>query len=513
MKSGRSSFSLAAGLFAAAMLLAPAVRLFAQAIPPPPPNAGEAPKAAPRPSAPKPAAPRLGSCPRCGYLCDPAWHYCLRCGWDLTRLVGQAEEQRLQEIARSAMRLVVGGRPNRHGTAFPYAGGYLVTNARHLVGAAEDRVKLLTWDNQEYLASIVGIDLPSGLAVLKPDQPRAADIPLAPASPVPPESTWAVCYPVVHEGDIVRLIPVSLHRGRLTAVSQSGRNYVSFEDLLRTDHAVEEGCSGGPLIDARGRLAGMILGKTDDGLTYALPLERLRPVLDALVKGERPKWPYYGIGLVPPDERRRKKFGFDAAVDHPVVGYLITGSPAAKAGVLPGDTVTAVAGKPVKTVWDAGSLLLESKPGGPAVRLTVQRAGAEKSFDVAPIERPPRVVLEPFDELEETLEANLRPASADGGKGHGLVVRDLVRGGRGETGLYHEGDVILSVASKSVDSAEELNKVIRTQVPEVFNDSPRQDRRFASSYLTRLEVRPEGKDKETREYLNLFPDILAPPVY
>jgi S1-C subfamily serine protease len=518
MKSGRSSSErgrapIAAAIFAAALLLAPAARLLAQAIPPPPPNPGEAPKPSPRPSATKPVQIPVVSCPRCGYRCDPAWHYCLSCGWDMTRLVGQAEEQRLQEIARSAMRVVVGGRPNRHGTAFPYAGGYMVTNARHLVGAAEDRVRLSTWDNQEYLATIVGIDLPSGLAVLKTDKPVGADIPLAPTAPVPPESTWAVCYPVVHEGDVVRLIPVSLHRGRLTAVAQSGRNYVSFEDLLRTDHAIEEGCSGGPLIDSRGRLAGMILGKTDDGLTYALPLERLRPVLDSLVKGQRPKWPYYGVGLVPPDDRRRRKFGLDAAADQPVVGYLITGSPAEKAGLLPGDTVTAIAGEPVKTVWDAGSRLLKGSPGGKAVALTVRRAGAEKTIEIAPIERPARVVLEPFDEMEETLEANLRPAAADGGKGHGLVVRDLVRGGRGERGLFHDGDVILSIGSKSVDSRDEVNKVVRTLVPEVFSDSAREDRRFASSYLAKIEVRPEGKDKETREYLSGFPDLLAPPVY
>ena len=492
----------------------------AQAIPPPPPNPGDAPKAAPRPAAPKPAAPRLTSCPRCGYMCDPGWHYCLHCGWDLARLIGQAEEQQLQEIARASMRVTVGGRPNRHGSAFPYSGGFMVTNARHLVGAAEDRIRLGTWDNHEFVATIVGIDLPSGLAVLKPDRaPLAVGIPLAPASPDPPASTWAVCYPVVHEGDVVRLIPVSLHRGRLTATGQSGRNYVSYEDLVRTDHAIEDGCSGGPLIDSAGRLAGMILGKTEDGLTYALPVERLKPVLDSLVKGERPRWPYFGMGLVAPDERRRKKFGLDAATDHPVVGYLITGSPAAKAGVLPGDTVTAVGGKPVKSVWDAGSLLLDSKPGGAAVQLAIRRAGADKTLDIAPIERPARVVLEPFDELEESLEANLRPMAADGGKGHGLVVRDLVRGGRGETGLfqetglYHDGDVILSIGNKSVDTAEEMNRVVRTLFPEIYGDSPRQDRRFASSFATRIEVRPEGKEKETREYLNLFPDVLAPPVY
>lgn len=523
MKFGRSSSErpgparprrrVAAFLLGAVGCGAVVTLLRAQAIPPPPPNPGDAPKPSTRPAPPKPAAPKWAACPRCGYLCDVAWHYCIHCGWDRTRLTGTSEEQNLLGIARASMRVTVSGRPNRHGSAFPYPGGFMVTNARLLVGAVEDNVRLSTWDNQEYVATIVGVDLPTGLAVLKTDKPAGAEIPFAPSTPVPPESTWAVCYPIVREDDVVRLIPVSLHRGRLTATAQSGTHYVSFEDLLRTDHAIETGCTGGPLIDSRGRLAGMVLDKTDDGLTYALPLERLRPVLDTLVKGETPKWPYYGVGLVTADERRQKKFKIDSGVDHPVVGYLISGSPAAKAGVQPGDILTAVSGEPVATVWDAGSRLLAGKPGGAAVRLTLRRGAEEKSIEIAPVERPVRVVLEPFDELEETLEANLRPTSADGGKGHGLVVRDIVRGGRGEKSLYHDGDVITAIGSKSVDTPEDVNKVVRTQVPEIFTDSPRKDRRYASSYVTRIEVRSEGEEKETREYVNFFPDILAPPVY
>jgi len=521
MKSGRSSSErrgagrlrrIAAILLAAGACVAVVTLVRAQAIPPPPPNPGDMPEPA-KPGPSKPAAPRGAACPRCGYLCDTAWHYCIHCGWDRTRLTGQAEEQNLLGIARASMRVTVSGRPNRHGSAFPYPGGFLVTNARLLVGAVEDNVKVSTWDNHESTATIVGVDLPTGLAVLKTGRPAGSEIPLAPATPAPPESTWAVCYPVARDDDLVRLIPVSLHRGRVTAVAQSGTHYVSFEDLLRTDHAIEDGCTGGPLIDSRGRLAGMVLGSSDDGLTYALPLERLRPVLDTLVKGETPKWPYYGMGLVTADERRQKKFKLDGGLMHPVVGYLISGSPAAKAGLQPGDVVTAVSGEPVATVWDAGSRLLAGTPGGPAVRLTLQRAGAEKTIEVAPAERPVRVVLDPFDELEETLEANLRPASADGGKGRGLVVHDLVRGGRGEKGLYRDGDIITGIGTKSVNTPEDVNKVVRTQVPEVFSDSPRRDRRFASSYVIRIEMHSEGEDKEMRNYLNLFPDLLAPPVY
>ena len=288
----------------------------AQAIPPPPPNPGDE---APKPSAapPKPAA-RMVACSRCGYRCDPGWHYCAACGWDLTRLAGESEERRLQDVAQATVRMVVGGRRNLHGTALPFGGpGLLLTNARLLIDADESRLRLYTFNNREYTASIVGYDLPSGVGLIKAEIPDASQVEAAPVPPGPQESAWAVCYPVSYDDDMVRFLPVSLHRGHVTATGQTGTSYVSFENLLRTDHSIEDGCNGGALVDAHGRFAGMILGSSDDGLTYALPLSGLEPIIAALLKKERPVRPYLGIGLVTPDDRRRAKFGLEQGSTRP----------------------------------------------------------------------------------------------------------------------------------------------------------------------------------------------------
>src|SRR5262245_9158134 len=200
MSAGRSSCSpvaiLATTTLAAVLILVPAAA-FAQAIPPPPPNAGEAP-ARPRAANPKPAAPRLLTCPRCGYLCEAGWHYCAACGWDMTALVGQAEERKLSDIAQTTVRLVVGGRRNRHATAFLFGGeGLLLTNARYLIGADDTLLRVLTSNNQEYAASVVGYDLPSGVGVIKATIPGVPAIETATSTPAPPDAVWAVCYPVV----------------------------------------------------------------------------------------------------------------------------------------------------------------------------------------------------------------------------------------------------------------------------------------------------------------------------
>ena len=61
-----------------------------------------------------------------------------------------------------------GGRRNRHGTALPFGGpGLLLTNARHLIGADDSRLRVYTFDNNEYPASLVGYDLPSGVGIIR----------------------------------------------------------------------------------------------------------------------------------------------------------------------------------------------------------------------------------------------------------------------------------------------------------------------------------------------------------
>ena len=453
-------------------------------------------------------------CPRCGYLCDPGWHYCVACGWDLTTLIDTAEETRLQMIGRATVGVVVGGRRNRFATAFAFGGpGLFLTNARSLIGADDTKLRLRTFNNHEYSATIVGYDLPSGVGVLKADVPGLPRVDVAPSSPRPPESSWAVCFPVAFEDDVVHYLPVALHRGHVTATAQAGTCQVSFENLLRTDHAIEAGCSGGPLVDARGRIAGMILGGPEDGITYATPLDGLQGIVDSLVRNTKPTRPYFGIALVSPDPRRRAKFSLDAGTAQPLVAYLIPGSPAARAGVRPGDLLLAVAGEKVATIPEAGKKLLAASPGGASIALTILRAGAETQVIVAPVKRPDRVMLDPVDELQESLEANLTEVIVGSGSQQGLLVADLVRGGRGEKEHYKNGDLITAVDKKTVKSFAAFDDAIHAKFREIFSDEPPVDKRFASSYLVTLEVRKEGEEKVTRDYVNLFPDFLAPPVY
>ena len=496
------------------------------------PDAGEGPAQ----GSPPVAAPRLSTCPRCGYLCDPSWRYCVRCGWDQRILVGEAAERRLDAVTSSVVRIVVvknlpgmqqilspkdyerarryitwnPGSRKGFATAVPFLErGIFVTNARSLTWA--DSVEILTRDNTRHSASILGYDLASGIGVLRADVPGVE--PIAPVAPgVTPETVWAVCYPIVFDEDLVRYLPVSLHRGRVTGSGESGTYLASQENLLRSDHTIPQGCLGGAIIDSRGDLAGMILGSPDAGITYSMPARDVAPIAEGLARGEPLKRPYFGIGLVAADERRRARFGITQGVPHPLVGFLVPGSPASVAGILPGDFLASVGGDHVATVAAAGARLMAFPAGGSPVTLTLIRDGRDVPITVTPAARPRRIILEPADELQEGLEANLVEVVSGPTTQQGLKVVNLVRGGRGEDSEFKEGDIIVEVNGKGVRRLETLNQIVRSQNPHIFGTTATDGDTY-NTYRLSLWVRARGEARETREYFSRFPDFLAPPVY
>jgi S1-C subfamily serine protease len=522
MKSGRS-FSEGALALAGSIALAGAL---AATGPSPLPAGSPAP-------GPEEAAPHTVECPRCGYRGDPGWRYCVRCGWDLKTLVGPAAQARLQAIARSTVGVIV----EEHGksgyaTAIPIGGpGVFVTIARVLERRDATAARVRTFQNREVAAEILGYDIASGIGVFKADVPDVRSIEIGAAPPSSSGPAWVVCYPIQREEDLVRFLPVSVHRGRVTATGQAGSYLVSFEDLLRTDHTIPRGCLGGPLIDATGAVTGMIVGSPDAGIAYALPLAAAGPTVALLSQGKRPDRPYFGFGLASADDRRRARFGLAAASARPLVTYLIPDSPAARAGILPGDLLVAVGSVAVSSIPEAGARLLRSAVDGPPVDLTLLRGAKEVVVAVPPAHRPSRIFLDPSDELQESLELNLTEVATGPTSQQGLRVDDVVRGGRGEKDGYRNRDVIVAVDGKPVRRLDTFNQAVRALRKTVFAEHPAFDETLTKTlekhngaavvgsleaddtYYLRLQIRKDGGESEVRRYHNRFPDDLAPPVY
>jgi S1-C subfamily serine protease len=500
------------------------------------------PAAPPRAAEPGPSPPaasdagRRKVCPRCGYYGDPGWAFCAACGWDLRILIGEDAQERLVTMARSSVGVIAvrrkkgledvmperafkrirryfhlyTGRGKAWATAFPFGDpGLFVTHARIVADAEE--IKVRTAWNREYPATVVTVDPPSGVAVLRAAVPGAESLTPVPGGSAIEGDLYAICYPIARDGELVRYLPVSLHRGSATATGQSGTHLVSFENLVRTDHSLPPGCLGGPLIDLRGQVAGLILGSPDTGITYGIPIDDLARFAAPMAAGAPPR-PYFGLGLVAPDERRRARFGIDGDVGRPLVAFVAPGSPAETAGARPGDLLAAVDGAAVDSVSQAGARLLQGTPGGPALTLTVVRGGTEVRLTVSPEARPPRILLDPVDEFQEALEANLVEVSTGPTAQQGLRIANLVRGGRGEEDDYKDGDLITAVGGKGVRRLEHFSSAARAANRHVFEEEGK-DQRVINVYTLMLDIRTADGERERRAYTSLFPETLAPPVY
>lgn len=188
--------------------------------------------------------------------------------------------------------------------------------------------------------------------------------------------------------DLDRTVTAGIISGKdrqMTAVT--GR---TIRGLLQTDAAINPGNSGGPLLNARGEVIGINTAiespvKGSVGIGFAIPANMARRVLPSLMTGQQVEHPWLGIAgtAITPELAERLQLGSLSGV---LVSEVTPGSPADRAGLrplsvtqsgrtLPGDVITAVDGRPVRSVDDI-SRYLETKRPGDEVTLTVWREAA-----------------------------------------------------------------------------------------------------------------------------------------
>ena len=301
-------------------------------------------------------------------------------GLALAPAPGQAFESRVLESVVSVLplwpgherggqsRVPPGTAPEGTATAIR-AGGYLVTALHVVARALEITVRLP--DGREVPAKLVGRDPATDLAVLK----VAADLPVLDDAPEP-----ALGAPVCAVGNQFGL-DLSVTCGVVSALHRSGTGFNSIEDFVQTDATVNPGASGGPLVDAQGRLVGVLSAiftkdaDADIGINFAASVALVRRVAGALIAHGRVIRARSGLRVadLEPEERAR------------LVGVRVVavtpGGAAEQAGIEAGDVVLRVGARPVRKASDVTSAFQLHRPGD-RVAVTVVRAGTERSFEL-----------------------------------------------------------------------------------------------------------------------------------
>lgn len=256
--------------------------------------------------------------------------------------------------------------------------GYVLTNF-HVVEGAQ-RIRIGLWDERVTEATLVGADRATDLAVLKIDGSNF------PTAKFADEGKLAV-------GDIVLAIgnPYGFDRtvtmGVISATRRNNLGRTRFENFLQTDAAVNDGNSGGALINTQGELVGINTANLGDGLSigFAIPAASAHEVLQQIVKyGEVIRgW----MGAEYFDAPYSPASGGTAAQRGAQIAQLLQGGPAANAGLQPGDILLEFDGQPIA---DGADLRLREAalPPGTKVKVGALRAGIPVNVEIELMRQP-----------------------------------------------------------------------------------------------------------------------------
>jgi len=262
--------------------------------------------------------------------------------------------------------------------------GYIITNFHVVQSAAEIDVSLR--DGRVLPARIVGVDSLTDLAVLKISGSQLIAAPWGDSEEVDVGAlVWAVGSPFGLQSSITFGIISAKHRGGM-----AGEVY---QDFLQTDAAVNPGNSGGPLVDAQGRVIGIntaILGDAYQGVSFAIPSSVAQGVYERLKANGRVARGWLGVQLDDVSEPTARRLGLPAASGALIVtvvdDYALP-SPAKDAGLRVGDVVVSWNGIPVGRSADLIRMVAMTEIGSTA-RVELYRRGQKLTIEVRVAERP-----------------------------------------------------------------------------------------------------------------------------
>ena len=342
--------------------------------------------------------------------------------------------------------------------------GYAVTN-NHVVDGAE-KVEVTTDAGKTYSAKVIGTDPRTDLALIKVE--GGSDFPFTKLS----EGKARV-------GDWVLAVgnPFGLG-GTVTAgiVSASGRDIGNgpYDDFIQIDAPVNKGNSGGPAFNMQGEVVGVntaIYSPSGGsvGIAFSIPAATVKSVIAQLKDNGSVTRGWIGVQIQPVTQEIADSMGLKKA-EGALIADPQKGGPAAKAGLVSGDVITAANGQPIKDARELARIIGGLAPGSTA-KLDVLHKGRQKVVDLTLGELPNAQQAKADTEADgkganhgtdvPRLGLSVAPASKlDGAGQEGVVITKVEpKSAAADRGLK-KGDVILEVAGKNVSNPGDVGEAL-----------------------------------------------------
>ncbi len=350
--------------------------------------------------------------------------------------------------------------PRGVGSGFIISGdGYVLTNA-HVVEGADEVFVTLT-DKREFKAKIIGSDRRTDVALVKIEGGNLPSLTIGDSGKLR-----------VGEWVIAIGSPFGLDN-TVTAgiVSANSRDTGDYLPLIQTDVAVNPGNSGGPLINMRGEVVGInsqIYSRSGGymGISFAVPIGEAMRVADQLKTTGRVVRGRIGVQIGEVTKEVAESLGLPRA-QGALVGRVEPGSPAEKAGVEPGDIITAFNGQTIEKSGDLPRLVGNTKPGSKSV-LTVLRKGQKRDLSVVVAEMESDQIAKKKEEKQKPEQtpnslglvvSTLTDAQKQELRLEGGVVVEQVDGPAARVGLQ-PGDVIVRLNNTDIRDAKQFNALV-----------------------------------------------------
>ncbi len=259
--------------------------------------------------------------------------------------------------------------------------GHIVTNY-HVISRSE-QIAVTLADGRASAAKLVGSDPDTDLALLQIDLPNLPVMQLGRSDRV------AVGDIVLAIGNPFGRLAQTVTHGIVSATGRADLGVATFEDFIQTDAAINDGNSGGALVNTQGELVGIntaVLGKDQgaEGLGVAIPVDLVRGVMREILQHGRVIRGWIGIDPKDVSAETARYFGLPHAG---VAIRLYRNSPAAAAGLKLGDMVETLDGQEVMSAQDVRARIADHKPGS-RVRVAVDRGEHRIEVEIPVVEAP-----------------------------------------------------------------------------------------------------------------------------